>query len=150
MRIHSSQRVSGLLIMSRLCDWRKTRKIQTSNGGSANENVQLRRQRHFGEKIKLRIGFYFRNKACFNMSARKKYNQLEALGERRPPPSSAIACAKTRFNLAFRLYRPERHQNLITCYLSPPQLVVSIKFDQNPFITFSVILRTNKPTLPKT
>ena len=37
--------------------------------------------------------------------------KLEALGERRPP-SGAVACAKTRFNLAFRLYRPERHQNL--------------------------------------
>ena len=44
--------------------------------------------------------------------------KLEALGERRPPPSGAVACAKTRFNLAFRLYRPERHQNLISSYLS--------------------------------
>ena len=41
---------------------------------------------------------------------------LEALGERRPPPSGAGACAKTRFNLAFRLYQPERHKDLI----SPP------------------------------
>ena len=62
-------------------------------------------------------------------------NQLEALGERRPPPSDAVggACAKTRFNLAFRLYRPERHQNLITCSLSPD---LSSKFYPNPFITF--------------
>ena len=42
--------------------------------------------------------------------------KLEALGERRPPPSGAAAgaCAKTRFKLTFRLYRPERHQNVIT------------------------------------
>ena len=45
--------------------------------------------------------------------------KLEALREHRPPPSGAVACAKTRFNLTFRPYRPERHQNLITCSLSP-------------------------------
>ena len=56
------------------------------------------------------------------MLQEQKHQQLEALGERRPPPSGAVvgACAKTCFNLAFRLYRPERHQNLITCSLSPP------------------------------
>ena len=40
--------------------------------------------------------------------------QLEALGERRP---GAGAFAKTCFNLAFRLYRRERHQNLISSSL---------------------------------
>ena len=41
-------------------------------------------------------------------------NQLEALGERRPPPSGAVvgACAKTRFNLACRLYRPKLPKTL--------------------------------------
>ena len=39
----------------------------------------------------------------------KTLKKLEALGKHRPPPSGAVAgaCAKTCFNLAFRLYRRE-------------------------------------------
>ena len=115
-------------------------------------------------EVKLSISFLY-----ITVSKQDKFNfKLEALGERRPPPlvnaqqyvhvyftrartvTAAVACAETHFNRAFRLCRPECHQNLISSYLSPPPPDISSKFDQNPLTTFSVILRTNKQTNQQT